>query len=105
MIAPGFCQCGCGGATKRSRKTITIRAIKKGDFLPFLPGHYSRVYPPGLIYNKPKGRPLTLHERRRHALTRVAKARQALLANPADVVLRLALQSRRDELAALQRVA
>lgn len=42
-IAPGLCQCGCGGATKIATMSSTAEKIKKGEYRRFLPGHYAKA--------------------------------------------------------------
>lgn len=41
-IAPGYCQCGCGGKTPISRRTYAAKKYIKGQPRRFIPGHHTR---------------------------------------------------------------
>src|SRR5690349_1579281 len=42
-IPAGFCQCGCGGITSRTKKARPEKGMRKGDSYPFVHGHGRRL--------------------------------------------------------------
>lgn len=43
LIPYGYCQCGCGQQTALALKTYSARGRKKGEPVPFIQGHASRL--------------------------------------------------------------